>query len=111
MERDDFIDLMMRPEAGDQMAFRLDKENPEDGRTFSLEGVGAMTENMQAFAVARTFARWQATGKPPRRMTATVTLAWDDDVDLDEGPPWWQADDKGMTLVDGEDRIRARMLN
>lgn len=108
MESMEFLETMMRPEMGDEMTFRIDKVE-DDGTTFSLEAVNGMAENMRAFTMARTFARWKASGKPPRSMTATLTFAWDDDADLEEGGPWWSLDDEGATVLDGADRVRAKL--
>ena len=108
MQPDEFRDLMVRPEAGDEMVFQIERANPDDGSTtFSAEALEGLTENVTTFVAARTLARWEQTGRGPQKVTARVVLDWDDDSDLEEGPPWWHLDDKGMTPLDGGDRIKA----
>lgn len=110
MDASEFMEQMMEPGMGDDMAFRIVKAHPEEGgTTFSMEAVDGMTENLKAFVMARTLARWKATGKPPSRMTATVHIDWEDDSDPREGPPWWQVDDEGKTALDGEHRVKATL--
>jgi hypothetical protein len=106
MESMEFLETMMQPGAGDEMVFRVERAEPEDGRTFSEEALGGMAENMKAFTMARTFARWAATGRAPTSMTAHLTIRWDDESDLEAGPPWWQVNDEGSTVPDGTDRLK-----
>lgn len=106
MDRDQFMATMMQPEAGDEMAFRLDKDDDVPG-AFSMEAVEALSEQYLAFTLARVSARWTETGRPPRSMTVNVSIDWDADGDLSKGPPWWQLDDKTPTPADGADRLDA----
>lgn len=108
LNRDEILDLLTQPEAGDEMAFRIDRATPDDGLTFSAEALEALSENVRSFTAARTLARWRQTGKAPTSMTARVVIEWDDDSDLTQGTPWWQVDDKGRTAIDGADRLKAR---
>jgi hypothetical protein len=107
MEREAFLEQMMRPEAGDEMAFRVEREDPSEGFTFSQEAVDATAENMKLFVMARTFARWQATGQAPQSMTVTLNVKWDDDSDLGLGGPWWELQDHQTTPLDGAHRVEA----
>lgn len=108
MDPQEFLDMMSQPGAADEMAFRIDKAHPDGTSTFSMEAVDGLAENAKAFLMARTFGRWQETGKPPTSMTMRLSIDWDDDSDLEEGGPWWQVDDEGTThVIDGAMRTKA----
>lgn len=105
MSADTFWDASQQPGFPDEMAFRIEREQ-QSGRTFSAEALDSMASNMRTFLYARTSGQWKKTGRGPSRMTATLTIVWDDDSDLSEGGPWWETLDEGVAL-DGKDRLRA----
>lgn len=77
MEQTEFYKLAMTPEFGDEMIFELTKENPQEGRTFSMGAMNGVAEQMRNFILARIVAREDAGHKLPQRMTATVKLEFD----------------------------------
>lgn len=111
MEARDFWRDMVEPTAPDEMHLALRRE-PEQEGTFSIESVGALTDNLHDFILARLHGRWQGTGEPPRRMTVQTRIVWDalpDDL-MDMAPrPWWAADDtrEGMLTIEEHRRREA----
>lgn len=116
MDREAFFEAMTEPDAPDEMAFVLRRDQP-DGRAFSVEGVQAMSYQVHDLILARTLAHWRRTGEPPRNVQIDVQLRFDqpDDAVTDDRlartsiPPWYALDDvgAGMTSPDGTIRLDA----
>lgn len=89
MNEREFFEQAMKPATGDAMNLQLRRER-DDGSTFSMEAVDNLAKQFKLFVLARIHAEWQATGRAPRDLFATIRLQWrsfPDDV-LDLGLPW-----------------------
>jgi hypothetical protein len=114
MDADAFYAKAQEPNFPDEMAFQIKVANPEDGKTFSREGVEDTVDLMQGFIIARLLATWRKTGVPPQTMNMTLKIDWEYDPDIAAGfLPYFDADVKGvgLTQVDGEHRIARKRLD
>jgi len=104
---DKFYDKAQQPDFPDEMVFRITAENPDNPGTFSKEGMNGLSDNFYTFLLARVFARWQKTGKPPKGMTVHISIDWDDTGEREI--PWFHYEmvegDTGLTQIDGRHRI------
>jgi hypothetical protein len=114
MERAEFMSAVTMPGFSDEMDFvlRVPEEVAGDDKTFSSEGIGAMTANVHDYVMGSVIRRWRETGKPAHGVTVRVKLDWDgpSDDELEGRPrPWWGVDDASASnvLLDGSYRWKA----
>jgi hypothetical protein len=111
MERDEFFEAAMAPGFPDGMTFQLQvPPTLRDGkRSFSIEGVDQIAAQIRDFLIARMYAEWQRTGKPPVEMQAAIALGWEGKSQTrleQETSPWYALNDASATptLLDGQSR-------
>lgn len=110
MDKEAWIDVMVEPDAGDEMGFVLRSSDPDPEHTFSMEGLDTVTNSIKEFVMTRIVAHTKRTGHPPKNLHATVKLAWVEAPDslLEVMPrPWASYKDTGVTPFDGSTRARA----
>lgn len=116
MDADEFYRMAIEPEFPDEMIFQIHAANPENPGTFSREGVADTVELMDAFIMARIFATWKKTGKPPKHMKMHVQVEWEPENELElhiGSVPWFDGDvaGVGLTMVDANHRIPRKPLD
>lgn len=110
MERAEWVDAMLEPDASDEMGFVLQAPDDDLERSFSMEGLDTITNSIREFVMARIVGYHTRTGQVPKNLHATVKLDWVETPDslMEVLPrPWAAFKDTGMTPVDGGTRARA----
>jgi hypothetical protein len=112
IERENFLRMMMKPEAPDEMNFVLRSQDPDPQRFFSIEGVEEITQQIRDFVLARAMASYVANGRrfAPKNVSLNVKLDWRGPSNQqleNRGVPWYGGDDRGPTPLDGDRRVRA----
>lgn len=62
---------------GDEMAFEVNKRDPQTNATFSEDAVLALRNNIVQWMMARLWMRWADTLEPPRFMRVKVIVEWE----------------------------------
>jgi hypothetical protein len=110
VDRDAFLKMQMGPDGEDEMNFVLRSADPNPEHFFSMEGVEDITRQVRDFLLARALAAYNRTGKVPKNVAMNVKLDWSGPSNLSlelRGVPWYGADDRGPTPIDGDRRVRA----
>jgi len=111
MNIDEFYDMAVQPEFPNGMVFELNRVGDDD-KTFSIEGIDAITEQFRNFLLARTSAYWKRTDVAPKTMRVGVEISlaretgtWD--LPLSDGVlPFYTVDDEGgLAPIDGTNRL------
>lgn len=103
---DEFFQAAIEPGFSDEFVLQLNRADQDDAATFSLESFESVAQKFQAFVMARTMARWTATGAPPKQLRVRIGVSFDNDPLIEFGPPWYAATDagEGMDVIEGERR-------
>ena len=112
-EQAEFYEMAMDPRFPNMMDFELTAPSMEDERTFSIEGLNEVANQMRHFTLARLVAYGDGTGKLAKRLRVRVSVRYDDGTELveelHEGElPFYTGIDDGsdrMLEVDGLRRI------
>lgn len=109
MEHKEFYKMAMGQDFPNVMVFEITAPPDESGqRTFSEQGLSAVTEQMKYFAMARLVAHYDRTGKPVKRMRATLSVEMFDEHSIDPEPltegafPFYTIDDSQFLEISRE---------
>lgn len=61
-------------EKSDEMSFKINQVNVQEGRTVSQEAVRELHDDMARFTLARIMAEWQRRQEPPTQVVVTVKV-------------------------------------
>lgn len=116
MEANEFYRQAIEPSFPDEMIFQIHAANPKNEGTFSREGVNDTVDLMDAFIMARIFATWKKTGKPPKHMKMHIKVEWEPETDIALAIgeiPWFDGDvaGEGLLQMDGNNRIPRKPLD
>lgn len=67
-------ELWEAAQAGDSMAFKIERGEIQPGRSISREALERTVEMMTAFIEARIIERWQRSSEPPTSITIELTV-------------------------------------
>lgn len=59
---------------GEEADFVIERDTIEPGKTFSLEAVERMNDNLIVFVGTRIMRRWDTTQEPPTALTVTIKV-------------------------------------
>lgn len=111
MDRDAFVEEMMKPHAPLAMDFVVRRpEGADPDRYFSDEAFDAISTQVKTYMMARSVGRAKQTGHPPQALRVKVQLTFDEpemsDAKLEQENllPWFAIDDEWLLPVDGEAR-------
>lgn len=111
MDKQAWIEEILKPEALDTMIFELKANDPNPEHTFSMDAVYEVIENAKAFVMARIVGNMEKTGKTPRHSRVIVTFQpYAEDftpVEELEFPFYTAKVTHTQTAIDAEHRLRA----
>jgi hypothetical protein len=111
VDRQEWIEEIMKPEALDTMIFELKATDPNPEHTFSMDSVYEVIDNAKAFVMGRIVGNIEKTGKVPRHSRVIITFQpYADDftpVDELEFPFYMATITHTQSVVDAEHRLRA----
>jgi hypothetical protein len=99
MDVDKFYEMMMTPDAPDEMVFQIRSNAQSVDKTFSVASVNNIKDQFGAFLLARVMAQFHIVGVGPKEVAAQVRLHWRTTETNQILLPWYEVIDKGEALT------------
>ena len=61
-------------EAGPMFTFRLERDNLQEGASFSAEGLATLSGHMSNYVRSQIYKKWALSGEPPSAMAIEVKV-------------------------------------